>query len=94
MMIYVPLNNIIMTLAHCSNSYVCGTCWQEYTGIVCDINGVSLIMPAVGKMKGNEGTVTFFCTGVYKEYFYHWLACHKTLLLPDDQWCPQCGNNK
>jgi hypothetical protein len=52
-----------MTLAHCSDSCVCGTCWREYTGIICDI-GVSLIMPAVGKMKGSEWTVTFFCSGV------------------------------
>lgn len=54
MMIAVLLNNITMTLAHCSNSCVCGTCWQEYTGVVCDITGMSLIMPDVGKMKGNE----------------------------------------
>jgi len=51
-------------------------------------------MPAVGKMKGNEWTDTFFCTGVYKEYFYRWLACHMTLLLPNGHWCPQSGNNK
>jgi hypothetical protein len=53
---------------------------------------VSLLMPAVGKMTGNEWTVTFFFTGVYKEYFY--IACHMTLLLPNGQWCPQSGNNK
>jgi hypothetical protein len=54
MIIEVPLNNITTTLAHCSNSYGCGTYWQEYTGIFCDIIGVSQIMPAVGKMQGNE----------------------------------------
>jgi hypothetical protein len=54
MMIEVPLNSITMALAHWSNSCVCGTCWQEYTGIVCDVIGVSLLMPAVGKMTGNE----------------------------------------
>jgi len=53
MMIDVLLN-ITMTLAHCCNSCVCSTCWQEYTGVVCDITGVSLILLAVGKMKGNE----------------------------------------
>jgi len=43
----VLLNNVTTTPAHCSNSCICGSCWQEYTGIVCYIIGLFWIMPDV-----------------------------------------------